>query len=342
MGSNTLHMLVPGLLGPMPGWKDLQPAPRYPLLERLLSRADPVPAAGEDYESTLSHLFNLERAAGIDLPTAALRRIADGGEPDDRLWIQVTPVHLRPDQDRLLLFDVEEFDFSLAEAEALASLFNEHFAEIGWQLEAPVAHRWYLTTETAPGIITSEVSAVFGRNMDMFLPRGVDALQWHSLLNEVQMLFNTAQVNEQRSDQGKLPVNGTWLSGIGRLPQLLDPGFLQVYSNDPLASGLALAAGIRPAPLEEGYPAGLTTAQGDELVVYDRLQRSVMRSDPFDWSDALAEFEQGLSQLLEMIRRGEVQRLLLYPCNGNAYEVRKRTMGRFWRRPAPLGSQLQL
>ncbi|MES9938858.1 MAG: hypothetical protein ABW153_20610 [Sedimenticola sp.] len=327
MGSDTLHLLVPGLLGPMQNLDALHPFPKFPLLERILSRADKVDVAGEDYESTLLPLWGVEKPQGRDMPTAALCRLGDGGEPDGRTWIQVSPVHLRPDRDRLLLFDVEEFDFTMEEAEGLVSLFNQHFAEIGWHLEAPGLHRWYLSVKEAPAVTTHQLSQVSGRNMDLFLPEGEEALKWHSLLNEVQMLFTAAEVNEQRERRGKLPVNGVWFSGIGALPSLTDVPYKYVCADDPLVSGLARMAGIDVKPVQEASVAG----QGSVLVVYDKLFPAIMRADPFEWSERLGEFERWLPNV-------EGQNLRLYPCDGAAYEVTNKGMRRFWRRSKPLSA----
>ncbi|OOZ36041.1 hypothetical protein [Solemya velesiana gill symbiont] len=322
---STLHLLVPGLLGPIKNLDVLRPFPKFPLLERMLSRADTATVAGEDYESTLLSLWGVETPEGRDMPTAALRRLGDGGIAYDRIWIQVSPVHLRPDRDRLLLFDVEDFDFSDEEAQGLISLFNEHFAEMGWQLDAPSAHRWYLSLDKLPAITTHELSVVSGRNMDLFLPEGEEALKWHSLLNEVQMLFTTSAVNEQRENRGKLPVNGAWFSGVGTLPQVSGIQYECVYADDPLLTGLVRAAGIDAQPLDEASAMG----QGSAQVVYGDLFPAVMRADPFEWSERLAAFEQWLVNL-------DGKNILLYPCNGAAYEITNKSKRRFWHRSKPL------
>ncbi|MES9869381.1 MAG: hypothetical protein ABW090_06980 [Sedimenticola sp.] len=332
MDSDTLHLLVPGLLGPIQNLDALQPFPKLPLLERLLSRADTVAVAGEDYPSTLLPLWGVKTPQGHDMPTAALRRLGDGGEPDGRTWIEVSPVHLRPDRDRLLLFDVEMFDFLMQEALDLVSLFNDHFAEIGWQLEALSAHRWYLSVEEPPGVTTHELSQVSGRNMDLFLPEGEEALKWHSLLNEVQMLFSSAPVNEARERRGKLPINGAWFSGIGQVPETEAVPFGRVFTDEPLARGLAVAAGV-PSVLPTDSAGEGTGGQAAQLAVYDRLQQSLFRSDPFEWSDQLSHLDQWLSPIVRELQGGTLQGLMIYPCNGRLLRVTRGNLRRFWRRP---------
>ncbi len=85
-----------------------------------------------------------------DLPTAPCRRIGDGCDRDERFYLQANPVFLRPDQDRLLLFDSEDLDFTKSEAESLAGLFSEHFSAESWRLEIATPHRWYLALDDQP------------------------------------------------------------------------------------------------------------------------------------------------------------------------------------------------
>ena len=47
------------------------------------------------------------------------------------------PVHLRPDRDRLILFDSRNLGITHEEAGALVGLFNGHFAADGMRLQAP-------------------------------------------------------------------------------------------------------------------------------------------------------------------------------------------------------------
>jgi len=42
-------------------------------------------------------------------------------------------------------------------------------------------------------------------------PKGVEALHWHQLFNEIQMLLFSHPVNEAREVRGELPVNSVWL-----------------------------------------------------------------------------------------------------------------------------------
>ena len=336
---SAVHILVPGLFGPLPAVDQLTGRPNVPLLERSLARADQLPAPGRDLETTLCGLFGVERRAGGDYPIAAVQRLGAGAEPDDRFWLQATPVCLRPDQDRLLLFDTHDFDFPLSEAAALGSLFREHFEQQGLNLQLESPHKWYLSPEDAPDIKTHNLGEVFGRNMDIFLPTGGEAIQWHALLNEIQMLFFNAPVNQQREAEGKMPVSGLWFSGGGRLPAALEQRFDQIYADSNLVHGLARLSNTGLSGLVESEDE-LFETPGDKLLLYPELERPVWRADPFDWSEEIEAFEHWLNARLNAGRRARAGEFWIYPCNGRVFCSTAGSRRRFWRRRRPLISQL--
>lgn len=146
----TLDLLIPGLFGPVP----IPPAdvPPTPALDRLLARAERVPAES-GLEAALLGRFGV--APGGDLPSAPFSRLADdpGADPTG-WWLHADPVHLRPDRDQLRLFDARHLAVTREEANALVALFNAHFAADGLRLEAPLPGRWYLQAEHPPEIRT--------------------------------------------------------------------------------------------------------------------------------------------------------------------------------------------
>ncbi|MCW8907891.1 MAG: hypothetical protein OQL28_11635 [Sedimenticola sp.] len=329
----TIHLLVPGLLGPMPALAGSGQPDRFPLLERLMARARPRAWPGEHLDSVLFSLFGVTADDQLNLPTAAYRRIGDGAEADGRYWLQLTPVYLRPDQDRLLLFDVEDLGLERQEAQTLVELFNRHFADEGWQVEALHPHRWYLPLETPPDLHTYEVTDAFGRNMDLFLPRGEDGIRWHGVLNEIQMLFYQSEVNERREQEGKGPVSGAWLSGGGRVLAEISSPAGALYGDSPLLKGLARATATPRAALPERAEA-LLQEEGELLVCYEALQRSVLCADPEAWLSRLGRFESWLQPLQQALTENCL-RLILYPCNGSALQLDRRALRRFWKRSRP-------
>ena len=67
-----------------------------------------------------------------------------------------------------------------------------------------------------------------------YLPTGKDGKQWHTVLNEMQILLHTAQVNIERERRGDLPINSLWFWGSGRLPQEIQRvDWARVHSEEP-------------------------------------------------------------------------------------------------------------
>ncbi len=325
-----IDLLVPGLLGPMSALQDLDLSPQVQTLEASLSRADVAPIDADDYAATLFHLLGVTTNDSGDLPTAPYCRLADGGEKDGGFWLQVSPVHLRPDGKGLLLFDAGVLEITLDESRQLVDLIREHFRDHPWKLDVYAPGRWYLGLTETPDMQTAPLSDVIGRNIDRFLPRGGDAMDWHSIMNEIQMLLHTSKVNMLREGRGQLPINGVWLHGGGVYQPIEGSIYRSVIGDDPLLRGLASAAGIEPCPLpQDGDEAELDT--GSVLTVYDRLQRSVLNADPYGWVDSVECFNAWLQPLLGKIRSKQIGYIDIHPCNGHIYRISARSLRRFWR-----------
>jgi len=325
-----LHLLIPGLLGPMPNLAASGRLPAIPLIERLLARADQVPVEGSDFPSTLFGLFGIEAETGHDLPRGAVDLLGDGMAPGDSFWVRADPVHLRPDRDRLLLFDNQLLQIEQQESETLLALFNRHFADDGLELIAPHPDRWYLRLAEAPDLQTRPLESVVGRNIEMFLPQGGDARHWHRLLNEMQMLLFNAEPNRQRELAGRVAINGLWLSGGGRLPRSPKPRFAAVCSDDPTALGLARLAAV---DLHADERDGFIASDGATLRTWSALLSPVLNADPYLWIEALEQLE---AEVASLLRQGGFRQLTIYPCTGRGYRITSGAMRRLWRRARPI------
>ncbi len=325
----SLDLVVPGLFGPMPGLEETDLQPHFPQLEKALARADVRRAVGSGLDSTLCALFGMPPHEDQDLPLAPYYRLADEGRQDGGFSFIAAPVFLRPDRDRVLLFDSADLQLSQQEAEQLAGLLQDHFQEEGWQLSVPVPHRWYLGLPESPAVRTHSLEQAVGRNMDLLLPFGAEAAHWHRILNEIQMLFHGAELNRLREARGLAPINGLWIYGGGRFRAPEPSEYRQVWSDHPLARGLARAAQIEPEPVE-GWTNG--TLQGAGLLVLDRLHKPVQDADPYGWCEGLERVAEQIAGLVVQVRAGAVRQLDIYPCNGECYRITRAGLRRFWRR----------
>jgi hypothetical protein len=245
---------------------------------------------------------------------------------------------VRADRSCLRLYDSATFTIDAVEAAALVASFNDHFHARGWRLVAPVAQRWYLFPLEVPEITTVAPARIAGADLDGCLPAGRDAAQWHALLNEVQMLFHEHPVNHAREARGVVPVNSLWPWGGGVHPARIRARVAQVWTEQPLATGLARLAGIPRQPLPSPAPVLRgALASGDNLFVLDALEASARHADLEAWVAGMMRLEQDwFEPLLGLLEDGHLGRLAILPVNGVRFAVTRRGLRRFWRRIRPL------
>ena len=332
-----LALIIPGLCGPDNGSPVTDYLPTRPLaLDHLLShsRADRFPAT--DLDTTLCLCFGLD-ATQQELPLAPLTYLADAGAAAPGYLLRADPVHLRADQSCLRLFDSHTFPISQQEADALATAIAQFYNHLGWQLQAVHPQRWYLSLPETPAITTRTVMQVAGRDIDACLPQGRDAAGWHAIMNEVQMLLHNHPVNVTREQRGEPAINSLWFWGGGVLPAIANTEVTRMATDYPLAMGLAQQAGIARVDVPADS-AGLFefATPGLSLLVTDKLERPALYGEVDRWQRRLLQLEQAwFVPLLETLRQGGIESLVIYPCNGWRYPVTRWQLRSFWRRDRP-------
>jgi hypothetical protein len=333
-------LIVPGLFGNVhaPADDDRLPAVTgsLPRLARFLARSDHHPNPLVGFEPRLFGFFGVA-ATGKDLPVAAVTRIADVGVVDREWWVRADPVYLEPRRDSLVLRAA--LDLTPAESDQLASELSETLAADGWRLRAPCPQRWYLKPPRASEVVTTPLAQAIGRDIHPLLPQGKDGLAWHTRLNEIQILLHTSPVNAAREERGVWPANSVWFWGGGRLPELGDSHWAQVWSDEPLGQGFSRLASVPAAGLPEGGEAWLrmATLPGEHLVVLDAMQRAVLRGDAEAWRESIGSLEADwLAPLMTAVHRGRLAELMLCADCGSEFRYSRAHRWRFWRRPRSL------
>jgi hypothetical protein len=334
--------VVPGLCGPTsdaPISTFLSAHPQA--LEKLLARARVEPGAAQDLDACMCGFFGLSAGSVGKLPVASLTWLADTGIPAAGYIMRVDPVHLRADQSSLRLFDSRTFSIEPGEARELAAAFNDLYRDRGWHLEVTAPTRWYLALPEPPVLETWSPTECAGRDINELLPRGEHGREWHALLNEVQMLFHSHPVNVAREQRGDPVINSIWPWGGGVMPDVAETFVAHVITDHPLLMGLAQLAGIprRDLPADAAELAG-GFVDANNLVVIDTLAAACHYADAEAWATGLQQLETTwFRPLLEMVSSGRIGQLELYPVNGRRYQVSRRLMRRFWRRPRNLAQR---
>jgi hypothetical protein len=292
-----VELLVRGLL----------PAPRgarLPALELLLARARRSIADAQSALDWLGESFGVH-----PLPAGALTANAPG------FWLRADPVHLRVTGDKLVLIPVS--GLTSAEARRLVETLNRHFGGTP-EFRAEHPDRWVMRGSPAE-LDAPPASELAGQDIDPHLPRGA----WPALLNEIQMALHEHPVNESR----ELPVNSVWLWGAGELPAKAAGPWRSVTADEPVALGLARAAGIRHGALPRGAQDWLEAMpeDGRHLVVLDAPHESLEA--------------QWCAPLLAALKAGRLGMLTLHaPEAGLSFEAARADLRRFWRRARALAS----
>ncbi len=330
-----IQLLVPGLLWPddapgMPLHSALDGL-ALPALARLLGRGRRRMAASCSYPDWLARRFGLD-AGG--LPAAALRALADGLDARHGTWLCADPVHLRLARDSLTLADPAELALCAEECAALTRTLAAELAEFG-TFFAPHPQRWYLRLPTPAQAHFHDLDQVVGRNLQAWLPEGDEARTWRRALTESQTLLHGHPVNQLRERRGLPPANSLWFWGAGALPLDLSPPADAVLTDEPLARGLALAAGLTPeAP-------GFAALGGRDTLWIAAAAREPHRTlDAARWREALQALEHNVfAPLLAALQDGRVDSLELAGLGDAAtleLRVTRGDLRRFWRRPRHL------
>lgn len=299
-----LTLLVPELIWPEPADQFTLGKLSAPGLEWLLARAQLERQPRRPYENVLADCFELAAS-----PFGPLRLLGEGSdEARAGHWLCADPVHLRFHHERIILADAGAFDLADDEAQAIVESLNAEFADIG-RFQVASARRWYLQLNVAVDHPVEPISAVAGRRVDGELSGS--ALPLARWLNEVQMFLHGHPVNERRQATGQPAINSLWLWGGGTLPAVAAPAFSAVFGANPLAVGLARAAGIplydRPATLADMLAPG-----GDRpLVVLDQLLARVLYEDSDGWRREFEQLERDWFVPLKNALGGKVDRISL-------------------------------
>lgn len=198
----------------------------------------------------------------------------------DKAWAWITPCHWAMGHMHATLTDPAALALSEDESRALLAVMQPYFETDGITLHYLPAlgpQRWLAEGELFRGQPTAALDRVLARNVDAWLPEGLQARPLRRLQNEIQMLLYTHPFNDAREVKRQLPVNSFWISGTGDLPP----------------SGLGLAdAALISAPRS--------------------LAQAVFKEDWAAYAQAWAALDAGdIARLLERQRAGETVRLTL-------------------------------
>ena len=181
------------------------------------------------------------------------------------------------------------------------------------------------------------------RSVKHHLPQGADALAWHRVMNEAQMILHTHPVNVAREANGMAVANSIWLWGGGTLPAISRPRYTATWGGGPLMRALAVAGGIPHRELPANGTEWLSaTSAGDHLIVIDAPAEALRDGDVMTWQDWLTAIDAQWAQpLLDALRANTLADIEIVACNRESLlesMVARPGLRKFWRRARPLST----
>lgn len=341
----NLNILIPNLFWPDTAQINIYHELPVHRLETLMSKSVLATSPAQEMEIWLCRQFNIVQQQN-GWPIAAIMLHIDApdlAKAGKDFWMRADPVHLRIEQNHIMLADSQAFRITEEEAKELAQDLNNNLAGYDYTLLPLRPDRWYLRLSKIPDMQTYTLGQVTCRNINNFLPTGLDSIVWHKIFNEIQMLLHEHSVNLAREARGELIINSVWLWGGGKLPQSIRSPYTQVWSDDDFVRALASASGTKYAQLPANADEWLRTQpQGDHLVVLDSLRGKAKYRNAYGWRETLTAMEKDwFAPLHAALKQGKIHQLTITALDETAtrnFTLTRSNLWKFWLITNPLSS----
>lgn len=314
MNQSNISFLIPGYLPPggVVGPEAAEAISASPVAMQWLSGLIQKP-----WQAHFEHYLGLVDSQGLHLPMARLM-CEDLSETVG--IVCADPVHLQADRDTAKLLPAEMLGLSEAESEGFVADINAFLLADNLVLSRREDRGWYLVGMDASKLASFPPSFLANRNASAYLPEGEDSGQWRRLMTELQMLLHAHPLNEQREQQGKLPVNSLWFWGGAPLYQKCpdaDVKFVYtgtVYADDPFSRAACAQLQISCKALAEFNP----LLAAESLVVDTRIADAIFARNEVEMHQFIEQIDnQWFKPLNERVKQGEVQQLVILNEDGD-------------------------
>jgi hypothetical protein len=278
---------------------------------RLFAYAKRTARFDGEVAAWLCRLFGVMHQA-----SAPFSAMGEGLDATQGYWLHADPVHLALMRDFFILHGTPH-DLNPHHVQQMIATLNQHFSGDGMQWFSPHPERWYLRLEQPLPITSVSKTQAIGNKLSNKIGKDLNAAQYATMLNEIQMLLHQHAANIEREEAGLLPLNSVWLWGGGSyVIPALQP-YTAVMADEPLVKGLA-GAHCQPVP----DSAECLPQQGHCLVVLEEVDEP--------------QFEQNwAAPLLRMLKNNKVQKLVLHLEQEQgvvSLVLQRQDLWKFWRR----------
>lgn len=343
----NLTLMIPSLLWPEMTQPQVYENLSLPSLERLLSKSTFSRYPAQEMDAWLCTAFNI--ANQHNWPIAPIMLHADNASLITHcdFWMRADPVHLRIEQNHIMLADSQAFKISLEEAQQITQSLNQNMGHhYDFSLLPLRADRWYIRLPHTPQMQTHSLQEVTCRNINNFLPAGNESIFWHKIFNEAQMCLHDHPINQQRESRAELPINSIWLWGGGILPKSIHSQYTHIWSNNDFAHALALASHTSYSKLPVNADEWLSNeiSSSNNLVILDNLLVHAKYRNAYYWRETLKNLENDwFLPLYQALKTGRINQITIVAVNEDSlleFVVMRTNLWKFWLMTRPLTSYI--
>ena len=307
---------------------------KLPALNRILGLSTTHQNQIYSIDAMLSSALALRSAPDSSPPRAqglAMAQAFANDDDDPGRLLLVAAIHLQADMQGAIAVPIAENASNKDDLDLIINDLNELFKVDCYLSEiAEGGYLLRLKAFDAPRHYPHPLS-VLGKRVSPFIEQSREVLPWYQLINEFQMFMHQHPVNEQRRQQGKLPINSLWAWGAGERPTPdLRPTW---YCDDPLLNRFAASLGLT---VESPGKLGVDSDLGDAVVIDLRLLQLLKSGLERKLDELLLDIERELLAPVVQSLAKRPRSLWLRAGYRLDFELTPAARFKFWRRPGSL------
>lgn len=318
----NLDIILPFAFPPAEHTKDLLAALQAPGLASLLTKASlKLDHDSAPFNPGLPHECWLAENDDNSPPIARLLMQQLNLTPQPGHWLILQPANLHIARDHLVLTDFRDLLLTERESRHLFNSAQSIFADSGMTLEYGSPDMWFLHADAWQTLRTCTPDVVCGHNIDVWMPRGAGEREWRKIQNELQMLWHTDALNEEREAQGKPRINTAWLWGGASADFSTSPN-LQLF-----------AQSLHPKHVQVSF-AALNDETPHQRVLLNQLLHAALHADWASWLSAFAELDATwFIPVAQSLREGRIKKIALILSHNDRlqhWQITSLAMRKFW------------
>lgn len=177
--------------------------------------------------------------------------------PSEAIWLAEL-AHISPARDGAVLLPARALGITAEHSAALLRAAQPYFDGTGFDVQPHTATHWRIHVPDGFSSQFPSPELVSTTTVHEWWRQDIADRPWRRLANELQMLWFDHPVNQQREEQGLMPINSLWLFGGGQADQFKKVPVAPVAPAAPPPAVATTAPGsVQPS---SAFPAGQSAA----------------------------------------------------------------------------------